>query len=75
MLSCRTLTLYTDGASRSNPGHAACAYLVMNEDNRPVHTYSEYLGAKVTNNVAEYTAMTRALAFLLEFTRACFIND
>lgn len=62
------LRVYTDGASRSNPGHAACAYLVTDQEDRPVKMYSEYLGPRVTNNVAEYYGLIRALAFVTEFT-------
>jgi ribonuclease HI len=70
MNSTATLIVYTDGASRSNPGPAACSYLVMGEDNRPFKMHSEYLGPKVTNNVAEYSGIVRALAFLIELTNA-----
>lgn len=60
------LTVYTDGASRSNPGHAACAYLVGLEGKDPFKTHNQYLGDKVTNNQAEYRGMTLALAYLVE---------
>lgn len=60
------LTVYTDGASRSNPGHAACAYLVGVEGKDPFKTHNQYLGDKVTNNQAEYRGMTLALAYLVE---------
>lgn len=68
MQTTRLLRVYTDGASRSNPGHAACAFLVMEQDNRPFKMHSEYLGPEVTNNVAEYYGLARALVFLTEFT-------
>jgi ribonuclease HI len=68
MNSVRRLIVYTDGASRSNPGHAACAYLVMEDDKRPFKMHAEYLGPSVTNNVAEYRGIDCALAFLIEFT-------
>ena len=60
------LTVYTDGASRSNPGHAACAFLVGLEDKDPFKTHKLYLGDKVTNNQAEYHGMALALAYLVE---------
>ncbi len=63
------LKIYTDGASRKNPGHAACAFIfVKNSDGTPIKEYVEYLGVK-TNNVAEYTAIIRALNSAIEYTR------
>lgn len=50
----RTILIYTDGGSRGNPGPAASGYVV---DGKP---YGVYLGV-ATNNVAEYTAILRAL--------------
>ena len=60
------LSVYTDGASRSNPGHAACAYLVGLEGKDPFKTHQQYLGDKVTNNQAEYRGMALALAYLVD---------
>ena len=60
------LNVYTDGASRSNPGHAACSYLVGFEGKDPFKTHKQYLGDGVTNNQAEYRGMTLALAYLVE---------
>lgn len=62
------LVVYTDGASRSNPGHAACGYLVKQEGERPFRIHFEYLGPKVTNNVAEYRGVANALCYLTELT-------
>jgi len=60
------LLVYTDGASRSNPGHAACAYLVALEGKGPFKTHHQYLGDRVTSNQAEYRGMGLALAYLVE---------
>jgi ribonuclease HI len=60
------LTVYVDGASRSNPGHAACAFLVSLEGNDPFKTDKRYLGDKITNNQAEYQGIASALAYLVE---------
>lgn len=55
---------YADGASRGNPGPAACGAVLI-QNNQTLATVSEYLGV-ATNNIAEYTAlikiMERALA-------------
>lgn len=53
------VTVYTDGASRGNPGPAAAAFVIAHDD-VPILEYAEPIG-KATNNVAEYTAMIRAL--------------
>jgi ribonuclease HI len=58
------LTIYTDGASRGNPGEAAFAY-VISRDGKPVIEKAECLG-QMTNNQAEYTALVRALEHALE---------
>jgi ribonuclease HI len=54
-----TLTIHIDGAARGNPGPAAFAY-VIERDGAPAIEESQCLGA-ATNNVAEYTALVRAL--------------
>jgi ribonuclease H / adenosylcobalamin/alpha-ribazole phosphatase len=60
------LMVYTDGASRSNPGHASCAYLVGFAGKDPFKTHKQYLGDTITNNQAEYRGMALALAYLVE---------
>lgn len=44
---------YSDGGSRDNNTHAACAWMVTDQDNKILHSNSTYLGS-VSNNVAEY---------------------
>lgn len=58
------LTIYTDGASRGNPGAAAFAY-VISRDSQPPIEQAGCLG-QMTNNQAEYTALVRALERALE---------
>jgi len=58
--------VYTDGASRGNPGDAAWAYVIV-RDGSIVASRSGYLG-KTTNNVAEYHAIINALCAAREFT-------
>ncbi len=48
------LTIFTDGASRNNPGEAGAGVLIL-RDNKPVAKLSKYLGT-TTNNIAEYSA-------------------
>src|SRR5262249_39753920 len=58
------LTIYTDGASRGNPGAAAYAYVIQ-RDGLPAIEEAGCLG-QMTNNQAEYTALVRALEHALE---------
>src|SRR5262245_15724423 len=53
------VTVWTDGASRGNPGPAAAAFIIAH-DGIEIIEYAEPIGT-ATNNVAEYTAMIRAL--------------
>ncbi|KND46934.1 MAG: ribonuclease HI [Parcubacteria bacterium C7867-004] len=53
-------TIYGDGGSRGNPGPAGSGAIVRDESGETVLTVSEFLGV-ATNNVAEYTAILRAL--------------
>lgn len=53
------LDIYTDGAARGNPGHAAYAYLLV-ADGAIVLEGSAYAGV-TTNNTAEYLAIIHAL--------------
>ena len=59
-----TLTIYTDGASRGNPGAAAYAYVIARDGQPPIEE-ADCLG-RMTNNQAEYTALIRALEHALE---------
>jgi ribonuclease HI len=52
-------TIHTDGAARGNPGPAAAAFVIERPDG-PTIEHAEKLGI-ATNNVAEYTALIRAL--------------
>jgi ribonuclease HI len=58
------LTIYTDGASRGNPGAAAYAF-VIHCDGQPAIEEADCLG-QMTNNQAEYTALVRALERALQ---------
>ncbi len=60
------LTIYTDGASSGNPGHAGIGIVIYDAQNRQVGKVSQYLGVQ-TNNYAEYTAVIRALRIAAYF--------
>ena len=52
--------VYTDGASRGNPGPGAIAFIIINEDNEIVKKHVHFIG-RCTNNIAEYRALISAL--------------
>ena len=52
-------TIHTDGAARGNPGPAAYAYVIERPGAADIEV-KDCLG-ETTNNIAEYTALVRAL--------------
>jgi len=56
------IKVFTDGGSRGNPGPAASAYVVFDND-RVLVKEGKYLGTE-TNNVAEYSALLSAVEWL-----------
>ncbi len=60
-----TVKIFTDGASRGNPGEAGAGFAVLDEDDNIVLTGKKYLGKK-TNNEAEYNALIFALEKISE---------
>ena len=64
MTSPEAYTINIDGAARGNPGPAAFAYVVKRPNGSTVRN-SGCLGS-TTNNVAEYTALVRALTYAVE---------
>ena len=59
-LPVKELTIYTDGASRGNPGEAGAGAIIYGEEGTVVKKVKKYLGT-TTNNVAEYMALIIAL--------------
>jgi len=55
-----SLVMYVDGASRGNPGPSGIGIVIYDADNRQVGKVCSAIGVQ-TNNVAEYTALIRAL--------------
>lgn len=64
-----TFTIYADGGSRGNPGPAGSGAIIRDASGKTVATVSEFLGV-TTNNVAEYTAVLRALEVLQDMQGA-----
>lgn len=59
----KKVTAYTDGGARGNPGPAAIGVQFLEEDESVLAELAECIG-EATNNVAEYTAVKRALEHL-----------
>ncbi len=57
--------LSTDGGARGNPGPAAFAYVLEDEDGEVVAAHGEAIGV-ATNNVAEYSALIAGLEKAVE---------
>ncbi len=59
-MSVEKLIIYSDGASRGNPGPAGIGILICDQRGQVVKEYQEFIGT-ATNNVAEYRALLKAL--------------
>ncbi len=73
----RGVRVYSDGASRGNPGPAAIALRIYDERGGVVKTVSKFLGRR-TNNEAEYEALITALELAHDFTKGavhCFLDS
>ena len=62
----KKIFIYTDGASRGNPGPCALGLEVFDEQNNLIYKESLYLEDKNTNNFAEYKAVIRALELTVQ---------
>lgn len=57
------LIIYTDGASRGNPGQASFGFTISDEKGKLIYEEGKYIGI-TTNNVAEYTGVLEALKYI-----------
>lgn len=55
------LTIYSDGASRNNPGEAGAGVYIL-DGRKPLERIGRYLG-QTTNNIAEYSAAILGLEY------------
>lgn len=56
----KKLVINTDGGSRGNPGPAAIGVVIRDDGDAVVFEHGSYIG-HTTNNVAEYSALIKAL--------------
>jgi phosphoribosylglycinamide formyltransferase-1 len=70
------LNVYTDGASRGNPGPAAAGYVLADSHGKELEAKGIYLG-EATNNVAEYAGLVKALEAAKKFLpkQLCVYSD
>jgi len=71
--------IYTnsDGGARGNPGPGAIGVIVR-KDGEILTRYSARIGNNVTNNIAEYTALIKALELASTYTKdelTCFLDS
>lgn len=71
--------IYTnsDGGARGNPGPGAIGVIVR-EDDKILIRHSEKIGDLVTNNIAEYEALIKALELASKITEkevTCFLDS
>lgn len=71
--------IYTnsDGGCRGNPGPGAIGVIVR-KDGEILTKYSAKIGNNVTNNIAEYTALIKALELASKYTKnelTCFLDS
>lgn len=66
------LKIYTDGGSINNPGPAAIAFVIY-QDNRILYQHSSQIGVN-TNNFAEYSALVKALEWVKKNTIENVVN-
>lgn len=62
----KTVLIWTDGASRGNPGPCALGLEVRDSQNRLIHQERAFLEDNNTNNFAEYKAVIRALELAIQ---------
>ncbi len=60
-----SITIYSDGGSRGNPGPSAAGYVILNSRQEVIDEGGEYLGI-TTNNQAEYQGVRLGLERALE---------
>ncbi|MDQ3022540.1 MAG: ribonuclease HI family protein [Bacteroidota bacterium] len=74
----KKLKVYSDGASRGNPGRASIGILIADDDGKEILTHKKFIG-EFTNNVAEYSALIESVNQIknskIEFEEINFFCD
>jgi len=64
----KIIKIFSDGASRGNPGLAGIGIAVMSDEGKLFETHKKFLG-KYTNNYAEYVALIESVRLLRRMDR------
>jgi ribonuclease HI len=59
----KLITVYTDGASRGNPGPAGIGGVILDSEGAVIEEWNDFLGT-CTNNVAEYKGLLSSISRL-----------
>src|SRR3989304_5673135 len=62
----KIIKIFTDGGARGNPGPAAIGIVIKDSHDVILKEYAESIGSQ-TNNVAEYSAILKALELAKQF--------
>lgn len=62
----KSVTLYTDGGARGNPGPAGAGAVILDETGKTIKEVGKYLGHQ-TNNFAEYHAVILGLETIKKY--------
>lgn len=57
------LIVFSDGGARGNPGPAGIGFVIKKDNGDLIFEKGEHIG-EATNNIAEYTALLRALEYI-----------
>lgn len=72
----KSIIVFTDGASRGNPGKSGIGVVIKNSEHKTIHQIKRYF-PRLTNNQAEYQALITALNYICEknIKKARFFTD
>jgi ribonuclease HI len=68
------IKVFTDGASRGNPGVSGIGIVIYDENNFILSSWNEYLGL-ATNNQAEYKALLKSLTLIKKLLTEIELNE
>lgn len=61
----KKIKVFTDGASRGNPGLAGIGIAILDENNEVLVTFKKFIG-RFSNNFAEYTGLIEGVKLIKE---------
>jgi ribonuclease HI len=67
-MSAQSLTIYTDGGARGNPGPAGVGVVIFDESGQEILAQGRFMG-EGTNNEAEYQAFLDSLVWLKDYSQ------